>query len=222
MVIIQLVKSKNINSNGTFGVDDLSVQVDSTYSSSLPAWKVFDGVTNSGYWMSSGNSSSHWIKWYHAIPVKISRLKIFNGDYSPREIKTYTLSGSNDNSSWVKLISGTNNNTSHWSGWDINVNSDNAYSYYKLDCVAQSDTYLYIGEIQIEGETIQENQDLYIFAPDENLGSEYQNVEYIDTISIPEHNIYINEDNQWYQAKHITIDVDNTDTTIYTEIEDKE
>ena len=63
---------------------------------------------------------------------------------------------------------------------------------------------------------------LYIFSPDENLGSEYQNVEYIDTISIPEHNIYINEDNQWYQAKHITIDVDNTDTTIYTEIEDKE
>lgn len=64
--------------------------------------------------------------------------------------------------------------------------------------------------------------DLYIFAPDENLGSEYQNVEYVDTISIPEHNIYINENNQWYQAKHITIDVDNADTTIYTEIEDKE
>lgn len=64
--------------------------------------------------------------------------------------------------------------------------------------------------------------DLYIFAPDENLGSEYKNVEYIDTISIPEHNIYINDDNQWYPAKHITIDVDNADTTIYTEIEDKE
>lgn len=64
--------------------------------------------------------------------------------------------------------------------------------------------------------------DLYIFSPDENLGSEYQNVEYVDTISIPEHNIYINENNQWYQAKHITIDVDNADTTIYTEIEDKE
>ena len=64
--------------------------------------------------------------------------------------------------------------------------------------------------------------DLYIFAPDENLGSEYQNVEYVDTISIPEHNIYVNEDNQWYQAKHITIDVDNADTTIYTEIENKE
>ena len=63
--------------------------------------------------------------------------------------------------------------------------------------------------------------DLYIFAPDENLGSEYPNVEYIDTISIPEHNIYVNEDNQWYQAKYITIDVDNADTTIYTEIEDK-
>lgn len=212
----------NVSSNGTFGVDDLSVQVDSTYSSSLPAWKVFDGVTNSGYWMSSSNSSSHWIKWYHAIPVKISRLKIFNGDYSPREIKTYTLSGSNDNSSWVKLISGTNSNTSDWGEWYINVNSNNAYSYYKLDCVAQSDTYLYIGEIQIEGEDIQENQDLYMFAPDENLGSQYKNVEYVDTISIPEHNIYINEDNQWYQAKHITIDVDNADTTIYTEIEDKE
>lgn len=64
--------------------------------------------------------------------------------------------------------------------------------------------------------------DLYIFAPDENLGSQYKNVEYVDTISIPEHNIYVNEDNQWYQAKHITIDVDNADTTIYTEIEDKE
>lgn len=63
---------------------------------------------------------------------------------------------------------------------------------------------------------------LYIFSPDENLGSEYQNVEYVDTISIPEHNIYINENNQWYPAKHITIDVDNADTTIYTEIEDKE
>ena len=209
----------NVSSNGTFSVDNLSIQVDSTYSSSLPAWKVFDGVTNSGYWMSSSNSSSHWIKWYHAIPVKISRLKIFNGDYSPREIKTYTLSGSNDNSSWVELISGTNSNTSDWGEWYINVNSNNAYSYYKLDCVAQSDTYLYIGEIQIEGETIQENQDLYMFAPNENLGSQYKNVEYIDTISIPEHNIYINENNQWYPAKHITIDVDNADTTIYTEIE---
>lgn len=63
---------------------------------------------------------------------------------------------------------------------------------------------------------------LYIFSPDENLGLEYQNVEYVDTISIPQHNIYINENNQWYPAKHITIDVDNADTTIYTEIEDKE
>ena len=34
--------------------------------------------------------------------------------------------------------------------------------------------------------------------------------------------LYINENNQWYPAKHITIDVDNADTTIYTEIEDKE
>ena len=161
---------------------------------------------------------SHWIKWYHTIPVKISKLKIFNGDYSPRSIRTYTLSGSNDNSSWVELISGTNNNTSDWSAWDINANSNNAYSYYKLDCTSQSGNYLYICEIQIEGDTVQENQDLYIFAPDENLGSEYQNVEYVDTISIPEHNIYINENNQWYPAKHITIDVDNADTTIYTEI----
>lgn len=211
----------NVSSNGTFSVDNLSIQVDSTYDSSYPAWKVFDGITNSGFWHANGNSS-HWIKWYHKSPTKISRLKIFNGNYSSYSIRTYTLSGSNDNSSWVELISGTNNNTSDWNGWDINVNSNNAYSYYKLDCTSQSGNYLYICEIQIEGETIQENQDLYIFAPDENLGSEYQNVEYVDTISIPEHDIYINEDNQWYQAKHITIDVDNADTTIYTEIEDKE
>ena len=219
--IVKTYNRPNVNSNGTFGVDNLSVQVDSTYDNSYPAWKVFDGITNSGFWHANGNSS-HWIKWYHTIPVKISKLKIFNGNYSSYEIRTYTISGSNDNSSWVELISGTNNNTSDWSGWDINVNSNNAYSYYKLDCTSQSGNYLYICEIQIEGETVQENQDIYIFAPDENLGSKYQNVEYVDTISIPEHNIYINEDNQWYQAKHITIDVDNADTTIYTEIEDKE
>lgn len=218
--IVKTYNRSNVSSDGTFGVDNLSVQVDSTYGSSYPAWKVFDGVTNSGYWMSNGNSS-HWIKWYHAIPVKISKLKIFNGDYSTYTIRTYTLYGSNDNSSWVELTSGTNSNTSDWSGWNINVNSNNAYNYYKLDC-SSSGSYLYICEIQIEGEFVQENQDLYVFAPDENLGSEYQNVEYVDTISIPEHNIYINDDNQWYQAKHITIDVDNADTTIYTEIEDKE
>lgn len=219
--IVKTYNRPNVSSNGTFGVDDLSVQVDSTPDSNYPAWKVFDGITNSGFWHANSNSS-HWIKWYHAIPIKISKLKIFNGNYSSYSIRTYTLSGSNDNSSWVELTSGTNNNTSDWSGWYINVNSNNAYSYYKLDCTSQSGTYLYICEIQIEGETVQENQDLYMFAPDENLGSQYKNVEYVDTISIPEHNIYVNEDNQWYQAKHITIDVDNADTTIYTEIEDKE
>lgn len=212
----------NISSNGTFGADDLSVQVDGDPYVDYPAWKVFDGITNSGFWHANSNSS-HWIKWYHTIPVKISKLKIFNGSSaSSYGIKTYTLSGSNDNSSWVELTSGTNNNTSEWSGWNVDVNSNDAYSYYKLDCTSQSGDYLFICEIQIEGETVQENQDLYVFAPDENLGSEYQNVEYVDTISIPEHNIYVNEDNQWYQAKHITIDVDNTDATIYTEIEDKE
>lgn len=212
----------NVSSNGTFGVDDLSLQVDSTQASGYPAWKVFDGITNSGFWHSD-SSSSHWIKWYHTIPVKISKLKIFNGESaSSYGIRTYTLSGSNDNLSWVELISGTNSNVYDWSGWDINVNSNNAYNYYQLDCVSQSSSHVFICEIQIEGETIQENHGLYMFAPDENLGSEYQNVEYVDTISIPEHNIYVNEDNQWYQAKHITIDVDNADTTIYTEIEDKE
>ncbi len=220
--IFKTYNRPNVNSNGTFGVDDLSLQVDSTQASDYPAWKVFDGITNSGFWHSDSRSS-HWIKWYHTIPVKISKLKIFNGSSaSSYGIRTYTLSGSNDNSSWVELISGTNSNTSDWSGWDINVNSNNAYNYYKLDCVSRDSSYLFICEIQIEGENIQENQNLYIFAPDENLGSEYQNVEYVDTISIPEHNIYVNEDNQWYQAKHITIDVDNADTTIYTEIEDKE
>lgn len=208
----------NISSNGTFGADDLSVQVDSDPYVDYPAWKVFDGITNSGFWHANSNSS-HWIKWYHTIPVKISKLKIFNGSSaSSYGIKTYTLSGSNDNSSWVELTSGTNNNTSEWSGWNVDVNSNDAYSYYKLDCTSQSGNYLFICEIQIEGETVQENQDLYVFAPDENLGSEYQNVEYVDTISIPQHNIYINENNQFYEAKHITIDVDNADTTIYTEI----
>ena len=62
---------------------------------------------------------------------------------------------------------------------------------------------------------------LYVFSLNENLGDDYENIEYIDTISIPEHNIYVNEKNEWYQAKNITIDVDNEDTTIYTEIEDK-
>ena len=220
--IFKTYNRPNVNSNGTFGVDDLSLQVDSTQTSDYPAWKVFDGITNSGFWHSDSRSS-HWIKWYHTIPVKISKLKIFNGSSaSSYGIRTYTLSGSNDDSSWVKLISGTNSNTSDWSGWNIDINNNNAYNYYKLDCSSQNSSHVFICEIQIEGENIQENQNLYIFAPDENLGSEYQNVEYVDTISIPEHNIYVNEDNQWYQAKHITIDVDNADTTIYTEIEDKE
>lgn len=136
------------------------------------------------------------------------------------------------NASRDAIKSATTDGHGNW----VFVNSNSSVSTYTTILDANTDYYIQFyytkdsSDNRGEDRIIIKNMkfsyfgksDLYIFAPDENLGSEYQNVEYVDMISIPKHNIYINDDNQWYQAKHITIDVDNTDTTIYTEIEDKE
>lgn len=214
----------NLTSNGIMGGSNFAVDVSDIYNSSFPAWKAFDGITNSGFWHAN-NSSSHWIKWYNPTGLRISSLTIYNGDYPDYTVSTYSLLGSNDNSTYEIIVSGTNTVRTNWGSWTIDVNTDKVYKYYRLDCKGYTGSYLYISEIQFNAKQVimYPEQEVYVLSPDTTFADaiSYSNATFVDNIEIPEHDVYEWYKGEWRSASDFSIisqtvivDADNAEITM--------
>jgi len=109
-----------------------SVYASSLYSSSYPAYYGADH--NSGTWWAAGISSGYYYIWYNPIALKVTSISFTNIPYDNYSFAGYTLYGSNDNSIWATLTTGTNNVNSANANFSLVVPSATQwfYKYYKL------------------------------------------------------------------------------------------
>lgn len=116
-----------LSTDGTLGGSSFAVNCDLIYSS----WYAWYAVDNnpSTHWHVPG-LSGHYLTLYNPNPLKVSSINITN--YNNEVITGYTIYGSNDNSNWTALYSGTNSNISDYATWGIAVNSNAFYKYHKI------------------------------------------------------------------------------------------
>lgn len=148
----------NLTANGTMGGSSFACDQQGYYTDPgrpQQAWYCFDGnrtTTGNEWQINSVNTGAYyWISWYNPEPLKLILVQICNssGEYS---VKDYILSGSDDNTLWTELVSGTNNNTTGLGLWIITVpESTKEYKYWKLECKPRSSTSLMILEISLPG-----------------------------------------------------------------------
>lgn len=137
-----------LTSNGTIGgTAELAVTATSRYSTTYDYWKSFKSVKTDKYsWASvDGPSYPQTYTMYTYKPIKIASISIKNetkpdaGD-GPGEMKAFKLQASNDNSTWVDLYSGTNNNNTSASTWSFTVNSEEYYQYHRFYITSTNDS----------------------------------------------------------------------------------
>lgn len=150
-----------LTANGTMGGDSFACDQSAYFTESTgvkrQAWQVFDDYNNQDTrWQINSINLNNWydIYWYNPTPIYISSLEIRNcqGMYS---ILSYTLYGSNDNSTWQEIITGSNDNAVTFGVWGINISSENIspYTYFKLSCKGRDITALQVRNIKINGYT---------------------------------------------------------------------
>lgn len=121
-----------INMTGyTSGTVTISASADSDGA----AWKLFDGVLSNSNELDTGAGGAHWIKLDLGAPDNVNVVRVYNDDDG---VKTFTVSGSNDNSNWTALTfqGGTTSTVCpDNTGWQtFFLNNSNTYQYYKVDC----------------------------------------------------------------------------------------
>lgn len=133
-----------LTANGTLGGDEFAVYCDKA-SSSYPIYKAFDGSSSNFTDIAHPDSN---VVIYNPKPLKVTTIKIANrSDVEVTAVTGYTIYGSNDNSSWEELVSGTNDITSKGSVWDIDLSSNTkGFKYYKIDITS---AYISTGTYQI-------------------------------------------------------------------------
>lgn len=124
-----------LSTNGVLGGNNFAVYASSELNSSTAAYKGADNNSTTNFtWNSTAVGNTY--TWYNPSALNVSSIDITNvynanmGD----SVTGYTIFGSNDNSSWTTLFSGTNNSTSNLASWSIIIplNNRNFYKYYKL------------------------------------------------------------------------------------------
>ena len=117
-------------------VTESTVQVAGT-----EGWRVFDKGTQypNDYWQTNSVTTG-WLKYQFGTAKTIASYTItpYPG-LTDRAPKTWTLQGSNDNSSWTTLD--TRTNYTSWTGGtpsSFTISSPASYTYYKLDVTANN------------------------------------------------------------------------------------
>lgn len=123
----------SLSANGTLGGASFAV-ASSTVTNSYYSYYAVDADTTNGF-MSEAGQSNLFYTLYNPIPLKVSKITIlnatpgnFNG-YTPTSGKVYA---SNNNSNWVEITSFTNSNLTKGSTWNITINNNNFYKYWKV------------------------------------------------------------------------------------------
>ena len=150
-----------LTANGTMGGSSFACNQSASYSGTTIAFRCFNGdTTTSGEtnrWQINNlnTSTEYYIYWYNPVALNISNLKVWNEEAN-LVVKGYTLYGSNDNSTWTIIKSGTNTVTTAKTAWNIPVSMSTEYKYFRLGCKPNSSTALEVMEIQITATTKQE------------------------------------------------------------------
>lgn len=142
-----------LTNNGSMGGDSFAVDSSSygatTSSDAKPAWGAFD-ESQTTYWRAS--STTAWITFYNPKPLRVNAITV-TPFYSA--ILTAGLEGSNNNSDWVTLGTGTPNGTN---AFTIKTNSTRvAYKYFRLNLTsstASSQDRVHIRNIAINAKEV--------------------------------------------------------------------
>lgn len=136
----------NLTADGTLGGDAFAVWSSGTYSTSASrqAWRAVDGNTSSSYYWYSKNEANPIYEFYNPYPIKVASLTFYwtSASYCA---KSFVLNVSNDGSTWTSL--GTFNLTVAATA-TANINSANAYKYYRMTFTKQG-TYLRLKELEM-------------------------------------------------------------------------
>ena len=145
-----------LTENGTMGGDSFACDQSNYYTENSgdeqKAWYVFDGKFNGQEWQVNGVKLDtwYWLSWYNPQPIKMSRVGVTNaaGQYS---ILAWKLQGSNDNSTWTDLTTGTNENVNSVTTWymEIPEEKQSFYRYYRIYCQPRVTTALMIRELTL-------------------------------------------------------------------------
>ena len=114
------------------------------YSTSYTGAKAIDGSTST-YWR--GTTAVNWIQFQLPDPKAVTQLRMYLGSYY---IKTFTVSGSNDGSTWTQLggeHAAASSTTAQWYTFTIE-NTEN-YLHYRVDILTAYSSRIYLYEIQL-------------------------------------------------------------------------
>ena len=123
----------------------------SVYSSSYPAWKVFDKDLNvSSSWVSNG-TTNQWVKYRFPTEQCVKSVSIYTDFASGGNsaIKNFRVEGSNDDSEFTTIYTGIYLNQS--GNQSFSFNNNESYLYYRLyilDRYATTSTTIQFVELQ--------------------------------------------------------------------------
>lgn len=128
-----------LSSNGTMGGNSFAVNQSSYLNTNRLAWKAFnaDNTTYEDSWHSAKGHPA-WIEWYNPTPLRITSIQIRNRDSDGSFINSYTVSYSDNGSSYTNCTTGTSPNQTTYGLWTININEDNPHKYWRLTCNSSS------------------------------------------------------------------------------------
>lgn len=129
-----------------FDLSKATITTLNQYSSSYPGSKVVDGDTST-YWR--GTSSTNWVQFELEVPKAVTGMRMYLGSYY---VTSFSLSGSNDGSTWTKLggnRSAANSTAGKW--YEYTVDNSTEYKYYRIDTLGgYSSSRLYIYEVEFQ------------------------------------------------------------------------
>jgi len=124
-----------LSTNGTLGGSSFAVSADSYY----PGRPTYLGFDNNAGTETELNATTGNFVIYNPNALKVSSINITNSCSGPASsITAYTVYGSNDNTNYTALSSGTNAVTGVSSSWSIPLSTCNFYKYIKLYVSATS------------------------------------------------------------------------------------
>lgn len=157
-----------LSEDGIIGGDSFAVWC-SGAQSYAPAYMAFDNDPATRYYSYPAGLPRDLV-FYNPNPLNVTKLVITNVNNTNPKVTGYTIYGSNDNSDWVELTSGTNDNTTAGASWDIDLSSNpKYYKFYMFrttKCWTGGNAYAVIAEMTITAteKTVQEStEDDYDF-----------------------------------------------------------
>ena len=118
-----------LTANGTLGGSNFAVR--DNYNTTV-AFQAFDNSLTTA-WFSSAVNGVDYLIFYNPIPLIVTNINCYNYQWITGKWEVY---GSNDNTSYELLATGTNTLNTNGSNFDINLSSNTkAFKYYKINCL---------------------------------------------------------------------------------------